>query len=159
MGGTCNFGCRLEPPPRELRAADKDRSSQSGQAIFGGGSGGIATGVDVSVGWRFHAHLWRPMHSRVLELDQLRWQKRDLRQKLALEKPSEGDPCGRIHSLLVGYDANILHPHEGENGPPPLCVLRGGGGYGSWCYGEVPIHDFDTPWDPCKVSYTKHQLG
>ena len=35
----------------------------------------------------------RAMHGRVLELDWFRWQRRDLRPKLAQEKPSEGAPC------------------------------------------------------------------
>ena len=39
----------------------------------------FATRVDISVGWRFDAQLLRPMHGRLLELDRLRWQKRDLR--------------------------------------------------------------------------------
>ena len=84
----------------------------------------FATGVDISVGWRFHAQLWRPMHGRVLELelDRFRWQKRDLRPKLALKKPSEGVPCCRIDSLVVGYDVNVLHPHKGERPPPSICV-------------------------------------
>ena len=95
----------------------------------------FATGVGISMGWRFHAQLWRPMHDRLLELDRFRWQKRDLRQKLALEKPSEGVPCCRIDSLVVGCDANVLHPREGENGPPSLCVPLHGK-----CCARIPTH-------------------
>ena len=62
------------------------------------------------------------MHGRVSELDRFRWQKRDLRQNLAVEEPSEGVPCCRIDFLVVGYDANVLHPHGGEKYLPLLRV-------------------------------------
>lgn len=54
---------------------------------FAGGIGLCDCGRHLH-GGRFHAQLLRRMHSRVLQLDRLQWQKRDLRQKLALQMPS-----------------------------------------------------------------------
>ena len=84
--------------PREPRAPDKCN------VLWNGRPGFLQPRSTSPWGGGFVVHFWRrPKHDTRPDVGAIpvSMQKRDLRQKLALEKPSEGVPCYRTNLLVV----------------------------------------------------------